>query len=142
MHLHSTDQQQSRQWVAEAMRKQLRAKPDLADHMVPQFALGCRRMTPGSDYLSSLCRENVQVVKDSVVRVTEDGVVDGNNTAYKVDILIFATGFDNSKPPYEIVGRDDRRLAKEWSESPRGYLSIMAEGFPNMFCESREISSR
>lgn len=117
------------------MRQQLKMNPELADHMIPQFALGCRRMTPGSDYLSSLCRENVQVVRDSVTRVTKEGVVDGSGTEHKVDVIVCATGFDNSKPPYEIIGRDNRKLAEEWSESPQGYLSIMAEGFPNMFCK-------
>lgn len=136
MHLHSDDQQQSRQWVTNSMRQQLKTNPDLADHMVPRFALGCRRMTPGSDYLSSLCRDNVQVVRNSVTSVTKDGVVDGNGEEHKVDVIVFATGFDNSKPPYEIIGRDNRRLAEEWSECPQAYLSIMAEGFPNMFCES------
>lgn len=117
------------------MRQQLRTKPELADHMVPQFALGCRRMTPGSDYLTSLCKDNVQVVRDSVISVTRNGVIDGSGTEHKVDVIIFATGFDNSKPPYEIIGRDNRSLADEWSESPKAYLSIMAEGFPNMFCK-------
>lgn len=125
----------SRQWVADSMRKQLETSPELAEHMIPQFALGCRRMTPGSDYLSSLCRENVQVVRDSVTLVTKSGVVDASGVEHKVDVIIFATGFDNSKPSYEIIGRDNRKLAEEWSESPKGYLSIMAEGFPNMFCE-------
>lgn len=122
------------------MRQQLKTKPELASHMVPQFALGCRRMTPGSDYLKSLCRDNVEVIRDSVTRVTETGVVDASGVEHKVDVIVFATGFDNSKPPYEIIGRDKRRLAEEWSDSPKGYLSIMAEGFPNMFCELHERS--
>lgn len=135
MHLYSTDQQNSRQWVADSTRQQLKTKPELANQMTPQFALGCRRMTTGSDYLTSLCRDNVQVVRGTVSRVTETGLVDASGLEHDVDVIIVATGCDNSKPPHEIVGRNKCTLADEWSGTPKAYLSIMSEGFPNMFCK-------
>jgi hypothetical protein len=134
MHLHSDDQKASREFVTESMRKQLDGDSRLIEHLVPTYALGCRRMTPGSDYLSSLRRSNVDVITDSVIGVTEDGVIDASGTETKVDVIIFATGFDVTKPSYDIIGRNGRNLGEEWAEFPKGYLSIMAEGFPNMFC--------
>ncbi|EXJ82704.1 hypothetical protein A1O3_06518 [Capronia epimyces CBS 606.96] len=133
MHLHSDDQKVSRDFVADSMRTQLGNDPRLSTHLIPQYALGCRRMTPGSDYLSSLRRPNVEVMIDSVVGVTEDSVVDASGRETKVDVIVFATGFDVTRPPYEIIGRNGRNLGEEWAEFPKGYLSIMAEGFPNMF---------
>jgi cation diffusion facilitator CzcD-associated flavoprotein CzcO len=130
MHLHSDDQKASREFVTESMRKQLDGDSRLIEHLVPTYALGCRRMTPGSDYLSSLRRSNVDVITDSVIGVTEDGVIDASGTETKVDVIIFATGFDVTKPSYDIIGRNGRNLGEEWAEFPKGYLSIMAEGFP------------
>ena len=135
MHLHSTDQKASREYVAGSMRKKLGNDPRLIARLVPEFALGCRRMTPGSDYLQSLRRDNVEVITDSAVELTEDGIVDESGTETKVDVIICATGFDVTRPSYDIIGRDGRNLGKEWAEFPKGYLSIMADGFPNMFCK-------
>jgi cation diffusion facilitator CzcD-associated flavoprotein CzcO len=135
MHLHSNDQKSSREFVSDSMRKQLDGDPRLSMYLVPQYALGCRRMTPGSDYLPSLRRSNVDVIPDSVVGVTEEGVLDASGRETKVDVIIFATGFDVTRPSYEIIGRNGRNLGEEWAEFPKGYLSIMAEGFPNMFCK-------
>lgn len=135
MHLHSDDQKKSRQHVEDSMREQLGNNPRLTERLIPQYALGCRRMTPGSEYLSSLSRPNVEVVTESVVAVTEDGIIDASGNETKVDVIIFATGFDVTRPSYDIIGRNGRNLGKEWAEFPKGYLSIMAEGFPNMFCK-------
>ena len=38
----------------EAMRERLAAKPEIADFLVPSFAVGCRRTTPGPGYLEAL----------------------------------------------------------------------------------------
>ena len=140
MHLRSKDQQLSREYVANDMRKKLGNDPVLTSKLIPQFALGCRRMTPGTEYLQSLRQSNVEVVTQSVARLTENGVVDSSGVERKVDVVICATGFDVTRPSYDIIGRDGRILGDEWADFPRGYLSIMAEGFPNMFCKS--ISGR
>ena len=138
MHLHSKDQQQSREYVANDMRQKLGDDPILTSKLIPDFALGCRRMTPGTEYLQSLRRPNVEVVTQSVTRLTEEGIVDASGVERKVDVVICATGFDVTRPSYEIVGRDARSLGDEWADFPRGYLSIMAEKFPNMFCKSMD----
>jgi cation diffusion facilitator CzcD-associated flavoprotein CzcO len=72
---------------------------------------------------------------DSAVEFTEDGIVDESGTETKVDVIICATGFDVTRPSYDIIGQGDRNLGEEWVEFPKGYLSIIADGFPNMFCE-------
>ena len=119
------------------MRKKLGNDPRLTKRLVPEFALGCRRMTPGSDYLQSLRRDNVEVITDSAVEFTANGIVDQSGTETKVDVIICATGFDVTRPSYNIIGRDGRNLGEEWAEFPKGYLSIMNDGFPNLFCKSK-----
>lgn len=135
MHLNSTDQKQSREYIAFSMKQKLEKDPRLAKHLVPNFALGCRRMTPGSDYLQSLTRNNVEVITESATSFTEDGIVDATGNETKAEVIICATGFETTKPSYRIVGRDNRDLGEEWGETPKAYMSIMGNGFPNLFCK-------
>ena len=128
MHLKSKDQKVSRDLVANIMSEQLGHDPRLTKHMIPDFSLGCRRMTPGSGYLQSLGASNVEVVTESAVKLTKDGIVD-----------VFATGFDTSfTPHFEITGRNGANLREQFGDFPKGYLGITAPNFPNLF---RECSS-
>ncbi|KAN0107798.1 FAD/NAD(P)-binding domain containing protein [Hyaloscypha variabilis] len=134
MHLKSKDQASSRNLVASIMNEQLNNDTRLVKHLVPEFALGCRRMTPGSGYLQSLTKSNVDVITEDVVRLTEHGVVDASGTEHKVDVVVCATGFDTSfTPHFECIGRGGKSLKEQFGDFPKGYLGIMAENFPNLF---------
>jgi cation diffusion facilitator CzcD-associated flavoprotein CzcO len=131
----SKDQKASRDLVADIMREQLHNDSVLTKKLIPGFDLGCRRMTPGSGYLQSLKKDNVQVVTESVVKFTNDGVVDGSGTEHKVDVVVCATGFDVSfTPHFEVIGRKGADIKEQFGENPKAYLSITAPNFPNMFC--------
>ena len=143
MHRTAKDQKTSRDLVADIMRKQLDNDSFLTKKMIPNFDLGCRRMTPGSGYLQSLKKDNVQVVTESVVKFTENGVVDESGTEHKVDVVICATGFDVSfTPHFEVIGRDGKNIKQEFGENPKAYLSVTAPNFPNMFCMFLPILKR
>ncbi|OAA60207.1 Flavin monooxygenase-like protein [Niveomyces insectorum RCEF 264] len=133
MHINSKDQKSSRELIASLMRDRLN-NDKLATKLVPDFALGCRRMTPGSDYLESLSRDNVQVIHESVTSLTETGVVDGSGVEHAVDVVICATGFDTSfTPHFKITGRRSADIKEQFGDFPTGYLGITAENFPNLF---------
>ncbi|CAK7199298.1 hypothetical protein SEUCBS139899_001974 [Sporothrix eucalyptigena] len=135
MHLHAPDQQKARILMEGIMRDKLGPKGQaLATHLIPPFAVGCRRMTPGADYLESLTRDNVEVVHESVVKLTETGVVDAQGKEHPVDVVVCATGFDTSfAPPYRATGRNGADLKAQFGDAPRGYLGITVENFPNFF---------
>ena len=134
MHLKAKDQKVSRDLVADIMSEQLGHDPVLTKHMIPSFALGCRRMTPGSGYLQSLRAENVEVVQSSAVRLTETGLVDESGVEREVDVVICATGFDTTfTPHFKVVGRNNAEIHAQFGDAPVGYLGITAENFPNMF---------
>ena len=136
MHKTSKDQKVSRELVADIMSEQLEKDPVLTKKLIPQFGLGCRRMTPGSGYLQSLIQENVEVINESAVEFTKDGLVDESGAEHKVDVVVCATGFDVSfTPHFEVIGRDGVNLKEEFGELPKAYLSITAPKFPNLFCK-------
>ena len=134
MHLKAKDQKVSRDLIADIMTQQLDNDPRLTKKMIPEFALGCRRMTPGSGYLQSLRADNVEVVTESAARLTQDGVVDEAGIEHKVDVVVCATGFDTSfTPHFKIIGRNGANLKEQFGDFPKGYLGVTAANFPNLF---------
>jgi cation diffusion facilitator CzcD-associated flavoprotein CzcO len=114
--------------------------PVLRERLTPRYRLGCKRVLLSNDYYPALTRDNVEVVTDRVVEVTETGVVseaaDGTRTSHDVDTIVFGTGFKVSDPPvaHRVVGRDGRTLAEHWQEHGMAALHGTAiAGFPNLF---------
>lgn len=102
--------------------------------IIPKFGVGCRRFTPGIDYLETLVSEKVTVVYGEIHQITERGCICEDGKEYPVDVLICATGFDTSfRPRFPIVGSGGKNLADEWAEEPKSYLGLAVPGFPNYF---------
>ncbi|KAH8897975.1 FAD/NAD(P)-binding domain-containing protein [Thozetella sp. PMI_491] len=133
LHVNSNDQKNSRELIANLMKQKL-GNEKLAAKLVPDFALGCRRMTPGSGYLESLSKDNVEVVHQGVARFTEKGVVDAEGVEHQVDAVICATGFETSfTPHFKMIGRDGADIKEQFGDFPKAYLGITARNFPNFF---------
>ncbi|KAF4573472.1 hypothetical protein EYR36_007987 [Pleurotus pulmonarius] len=118
----------------EQMMKRLAKKPWIADHIIPEFPVACRRLTPGVGYLEALCEDNVDFVPSLIKRVTADGIetVDGDHKA--LDVIVCATGFDTSyQLDFPIIGKNGVDVRDKYLPHPRTYLSIAVEGFPNWF---------
>ncbi len=129
----------------EGMQQRLAARPDLFDLIVPDFAPGCRRLTPGKGYLEALMAPNVEVLPQAVQTINATGVVcapsaDVTDTAaatkeprqLDVDVIVCATGFKVSEPPpFDVVGLGGHTLADRWADIPESYLSVAVDGFPN-----------
>lgn len=78
--------------MALAVEKKLASKPHIAKSLIPTFAVGCRRLTPGPGYLEALASDNVDFISAGIKRVTETGIedVEGNHREY--DTIVCATG--------------------------------------------------
>lgn len=130
--LRGTDMQ--KQLVSEfsaAMREKLAKKPELMNAIIPTFAPGCRRLTPGRGYLEALTQDNVECITETITGVTETGVKLASGREIQVDALACATGFKTSAPPnFEVVGKDGLTIAQRWSPKPESYMSMMVDGFP------------
>lgn len=117
---------------AASMRQRLARKPELFDTIIPTFAPGCRRLTPGKGYLEALTEPNVAVTSEALAEVTETGVRLAGGREIELDALACATGFRTSAPPpFEVVGRGGLTLAERWAPHAESYLSVMVDGFPN-----------
>ncbi|KAI9933627.1 hypothetical protein MW887_008100 [Aspergillus wentii] len=129
----SKEQAEARAYAEKDMRTKLATRPEIADLIVPQnFAVGCRRPTPGNGYLEALCEDNVAVVSQSIQEITSKGIKTADGVEHEVDVIVCATGFDVSwRPYYPTIGRGGRSLSEEWKDIPSTYLSITVPHFPN-----------
>ncbi|KAK2596341.1 hypothetical protein N8I77_013237 [Diaporthe amygdali] len=129
----SKEQQDAREFAEKDMRTKLASKPEIADLIVPKdFAVGCRRPTPGNGYLEALCKDNVTVVSSSIEEITPKGIRSADGVEHEFDVIVCATGFDVSwRPHYPTIGRHGISLSDYWKDVPNTYLSITVANFPN-----------
>lgn len=87
----------NKQFSGEMKRRLIaRGRPDLVDKLIPNYEVGCRRITPSETYLEALCEKNVVVERTDIESVKGRTIrtVDGNETEF--DILILATGYNTT----------------------------------------------
>ncbi|TDZ35544.1 FAD-binding monooxygenase moxY [Colletotrichum trifolii] len=129
----SKEQQDARDFADKDMRSKLAGRPDLQDVIIPKnFAVGCRRPTPGNGYLEALCEDNVTVVSSSIREITPNGIRTADGTEHELDVIVCATGFDVSwRPRYPTIGRNGVSLSEYWKDVPNTYLSLAVANMPN-----------
>lgn len=132
----SPQQQAMRLHLTESIKIKLAGTrhEDSRDLFVPKYSVGCRRPTPGTQYIESLCAPNVDLVVGEIRCVTPGGVTDHQGKHHPLDVLICATGFDTShKPRFPLLGRGGRNLQDIWSSEATAYLALAVPEFPNYF---------
>ncbi|KAH7276239.1 hypothetical protein B0J15DRAFT_558453 [Fusarium solani] len=114
------------------MRRRLDGREDLTTAMIPKFAPGCRRLTPGPGYLEALKEENVTLITTPIQEVTPRGIKLTSGEDVELDVLICATGYDVEAPPtFEVTGRNGTTLAEKWKPYLQSYISVAVDEFPN-----------
>ncbi|KAL4816706.1 hypothetical protein BDW67DRAFT_161396 [Aspergillus spinulosporus] len=124
--------------VSQVMRERLSKNPHLLEKLIPDYEIGCRRLSPGDGYLEAMQADNARFCFDRIVCITPQGirtVSDSGADSYEeFDLIVCATGFDTSFiPAWTLIGRDGRRLDHEWKDIPKAYFSLCAGGMPNYF---------
>ncbi|KAF5004023.1 hypothetical protein FDECE_9469 [Fusarium decemcellulare] len=120
-------------YMMQQMKEKLKS-PYLEEKLIPQWSVGCRRLTPGVDYLESLTKPNVEVVYGEINSVTEKGCLCDDGNEYPVDVLICATGFNTSfRPRIPIINSKGDNLQDKWAVNPESYLGVAAADFENYF---------
>ncbi|KAI1767598.1 FAD/NAD(P)-binding domain-containing protein [Hypoxylon sp. FL1150] len=120
--------------VVKFMTDSLGGNERLCKELIPDYPLGCRRVTPGPGYLEALRAPNTTVVTEGIARVVPEGIQLESGEIIKVDAIICATGFDNSfAPPFPVVGRHGNVQDLMKAGTPSGYMSLALAGVPNYF---------
>eukprot|EP00116_Pleurobrachia_bachei_P003444 sb/3463706/ len=109
--------------------------PETAKKLLPDFPMGCKRITPSDSYLQAYNRENVVLETEKIERFVEGGINTVSGTQHDLDVIVYATGFDlvGSVNSFEIKGRGGRSLAEDHGSAPRGFYSMTHHLSPNFF---------
>ncbi|KAK4181198.1 hypothetical protein QBC36DRAFT_296916 [Triangularia setosa] len=132
------DQISSQSLFHSSMTSKLSSRPDLLSLLIPTFAPGCRRVTPGPGFLESLLEPNVNVISSPISSITPTGILatspNSSPVLHSFDAIICATGFKvGTAPPFPLLGRNSLPLTTHWSTFPSTYLSLTTTHFPNLF---------
>lgn len=131
-HRDSALQTEARDALYARMRDMLASKPEIAATLIPDFPVGCKRLTPGPGYLEALVSDDVTFVSDEIECFTPTGLRAGGNE-YDFDVIVCATGFDVSAiPGFPIYGAGGVNLQDMWRKEVQTYLSVMVPRMPNL----------
>ncbi|WP_456309590.1 flavin-containing monooxygenase [Serratia proteamaculans] len=78
----------------------------------------------------------VSVIENLIINATESGLRTADGEEHKLDIIIFATGFEAVEGAYRdlnITGKSGLSLRETWGDNPSAYLGVSTHGFPNFF---------
>lgn len=121
------------QWIEEGCA----GDEELLARVLPDYpATGKRTLQDDGSWLRTLTLPHVELVRESIERITPTSIVTADGTETEVDVIVFATGFHGTRFlwPMEVVGRGGRSLADVWRDQPAAHLGITVPGFPNLFC--------
>lgn len=109
--------------------------PALRETLTPDYEIGCKRVLLSDDYYPAVASPTVTVVPAALKEVHGSTVVAADGSTHELDVLILATGFVSTRPPWaeHVVGRDGSTLAQHWSTGMSAYASTSVHGFPNLF---------
>jgi cation diffusion facilitator CzcD-associated flavoprotein CzcO len=117
---------------------------ELAKRLTPDYPFFCKRPLFIDDYYTTFNKSHVTLVDDEggVVGVDETGLTIARGEHYELDVIIYATGFDNGFIPFPILGRDGVSLADKFGASKasnyqpiraRTLWGVHVEEMPNLF---------
>nr|RBQ97532.1 hypothetical protein FVER53263_05843 [Fusarium verticillioides] len=131
----SKAQKMGREVTKQQMIGKLSAKPELANDLIPDFPVGCRRPTPGNGFLEALSSPKVEIIWGEIDSFNETGLRTASGRQVNSDTIICATGFNMGfVPRFPILGSDGRDLREVWTkELPTAYLSVTVNKMPNYF---------
>jgi cation diffusion facilitator CzcD-associated flavoprotein CzcO len=120
---------------AKAFLKRSLPELRLRRKLVPDYALGCKRVLKSDDYFPTLGREHVEVVVEPIDHIGRWGITTADGIERPTDAIVLATGFKpfDLTDALDVVGRDGRSLRDAWRSGPEAFRGVAVTGFPNLF---------
>jgi cation diffusion facilitator CzcD-associated flavoprotein CzcO len=129
--------QRAQAFARSYLRRQVK-DPVVREKLTPRYAVGCKRPGFHNGYLSTFNRDNVELVTQSIDKITPTGVATTDGIMHEVDVLILASGFKvldtDSVVTYPVIGIGGQALSRFWDENRlQAYEGVSIPGFPNFF---------
>lgn len=125
-----------RRYFTRYILEQLDGRQDLVDKCLPTYPPFGKRMLLDNGWYAALKRDDVDLITESVTRITPTGLVDSSGAEHAADVIVLSTGFDVAHylPGIEVRGTNGVELHEVWNEDDAvAHLGITVPGFPNFF---------
>jgi cation diffusion facilitator CzcD-associated flavoprotein CzcO len=100
-----------RESIVKTMLVRLNGDEKWLARVLPDYAPGCKRLTPAPGYLEALLQPHVEYITESTVSATANGLVSADGTIREVDAIFAATGFKGGYVPrFPTIGKDGADL--------------------------------
>lgn len=110
------------------------ADPDLRRLLTPTHPIGCKRPLVSDNYYGALTKANVTLVPNGVAAIGKDTIVTTDGRSFKVDAIVFATGFYFGGHILHRIERRDGQTVGAWQAGhPRAYKAVSVAGCPNLY---------
>ena len=130
---HSEGNKKLKEEFKSLMAERIKEKPELLEHILPDFSPNCRRLTPGPGYLEALTQSNVDFIRTPIAKFTTNGIVTTDGVERKVEAVICCTGANTDMlPPFPITVPGVGSLQNAWTPDPYTYLGAATPSFPNL----------
>ncbi|MFE2960898.1 flavin-containing monooxygenase [Nocardia tengchongensis] len=108
--------------------------PRLWQQLTPDYEIGCKRILFSDDYYASLQLDSVTLEPTELTRISDGLAIAASEQVYDLEVLVFATGFNATRPSIakHIRGRTSL-LSERWSNGMAAHASTAVDGFPNMY---------
>lgn len=109
--------------------------PELRRKLTPTYPIGCKRILFSNEFYPTLAKDHVDVVTDSIERITPTGIRTVDGVEHEVDVIVHGTGFASQDflSSIDVAGEGGMRLADAWKDGAHAYLGMYVPGFPNLF---------
>lgn len=132
-------------WIVKQIHDEIDAivtDKNVAAALKPYYRPGCKRPGYNDEYLQAFNDPKLTLVdvanSKGVERITKDAVI-ANGVEYKVDVIVFATGFEiaitdfRNGIGFDVVGREGESLLDHWGDGITSLHGFATRGFPNWF---------
>lgn len=109
-------------------------EPALREKLTPKYGFGCKRPSFSNTYYRAFLRDNVELVTESIERITPTGIRTSDGREREIDTLVLATGFKVFDVPFDLQGTDGLTLNEHWEKNRKQtYEGTAVHGWPNLF---------
>ena len=114
--------------------------PNTAESLKPYYRQLCKRPCFHDEYLQAFNNDNVELIDtdgQGVKEISAEGIIH-NGQEFKVDCIIFASGFEvgtdySRRCGYQVSGIGGITLSEKWKDGLATFHGIHSKGFPNSF---------
>ena len=125
-----------RQEMVDYLEAELGDRSDLIAACTPTYPPYGKRILLDNGWYRTLLRPNVELVTDTIDRITQGGIRTVDGAEHSADVIVLSTGFRMTDMARALhpTGRDGITLDDVWGDDDAtAHLGITVPGFPNFF---------